>query len=138
MSDDNQQIPPTEIPPGQPSRQSSLEAQRTRGGCLTTILVLLAIFSLRSMYSIFNYLVHPVTPFDRSIFSFINLVLIAVNLVSFYGIWIWKKWGVKLFVTSYITYILLSIIVEITLHIYDTLFQGRFLVVGIIIVTIGL
>lgn len=138
MSDDNQQIPPAEIPTGQPARQSSFEDQRSRGGCLTTIVVLFTILSLRSMYSIFNSLIHPISAFDRSLFPFINLLLIAVHLVSFYGIWTWKKWGIKLFITSYILYILLIIIVEITVHSYDTLFQGRFLVVGIIIVTIGL
>ena len=83
MSDDNQQIPPVEIPTGQPARQSSLEAQRTRGGCLTTILVLFAIVSLRNAYSIFNSLIHPITAFDRSIFPFSSLILIAVDLIAF-------------------------------------------------------
>ena len=47
MSDNNQPIPPAEIPIGQPTRQPSFEARRRRGGCLTTILALFVIITLR-------------------------------------------------------------------------------------------
>ncbi len=133
MSDNNQPIPPAEIPIGQPTRQSSFEARRRRGGCLTTILVLFVIITLHTMYSLFNSLLHPFTAYDRSIFPFISIFLIATNLISLYGIWTWKKWGVKLLVIAYILGALISIIVEITLHIYDSLFQSRFLTLSFII-----
>ena len=68
MSDNNQQISPTGIPTGQPPRQPLLEDQRSRGGCLTTILVLLTIAELYSISSIVKHITHPITPFDRSIF----------------------------------------------------------------------
>jgi hypothetical protein len=132
MSDNNQQIPPLGISTGQHSRQSSLETQRERGGCLTIILLFFTIITFYSISSIIKAITHPASAYDRSIFPFINLILIAIDLISLYGIWKWKKWGVKLLVTGYIFYILLSIIVEITLHIYDSLFQSRFFMLDVV------
>jgi hypothetical protein len=132
MSDDNQQITPPEIATGQHSRQSTFEAQRERGGCLTIILLFFTIITFYSISSIFKALTHPASAYDRSIFPFINLILIAVDLISLYEIWKWRKWGVKLLVIGYIFYILLSIIVEITLHIYNSLFQSRFFILDVV------
>ena len=138
MSDNNQPIPPTDIPTGQPSRQPSFEDQRSRGGCLTTILVLLTIAELYSIPSIVKHITHPITPLDRSIFPFVSLILIAADLIAFYGIWTWKKWGVKLLVTAFISNILINIVTELTFHNYDALFQGPFLTMIIILIALVL
>lgn len=133
MSDDNQQISSADMSVGEHSRQLSFEARRKRGGCLTTILVLFVINAFYSVFINFKSLTHPITAFDRSIFPFISLILIAADLISFYGIWTWKKWGVKLLITAYISGALISVIAEIIFHIYGFLFQSRFLTLSFVI-----
>jgi hypothetical protein len=75
MSDNNQQIPPLGTSTEQHSRQSTFEAQRERGGCLTIILLFFTIITFYSISSIFKALTHPASAYDRSIFPFINLIL---------------------------------------------------------------
>ncbi len=126
MPDDDQQIPPISVSTEQLSRQPSFEGQREQGGCLTSVLILFSIIAFSSIFSVFMEIIHPLRSFDRSIFPFISLILAIVDLISIYGVWKWKKWGVKLLVIAYVLGALISVITEITLHTYDSLFHSGF------------
>lgn len=84
---------------------------KVRGKLLTTLLIIWAAWTL---YNIFNSV--PQLIFGNyPLWQLIWLILESIAfLLSLWGVWIWKKWGAYLFITSLLFFTVFSTIYRFT------------------------
>lgn len=99
---------------------STLQMQE-RGGCLTIWLLFMVVANtLTALYYIFG--LSTMQQFYPNVSSVLFLLLAAccaVNLISVYGLWTWKRWGFYLFIAS--TLAVLAINLAVGLPVFTAL-----------------
>jgi len=85
-----------------------MEIVRKRPVILTIICVLGILWSLGNFISVFSPFIKKISDWAPAIYG----IIVALQFISFIGVWNMKRWGAMLYITAFFSKLIFSIFVE--------------------------
>lgn len=88
--------------------QTNMEIVRKRPVALTVICIMGILWSLGNFISVFSPFIKKISDWAPAIYG----IMVAVQFISFIGIWNMKRWGVLLYIAAFFSKLIFSIFVD--------------------------